>query len=181
MNKHLTRLAALAALALLSACGHHHGQLHGHGMHMAGLDPARPMLLVDAATAVPSMAVSPHTLSFAPSQREVEIVWRLPKAKAPGERQFRFLPDRGVTIVGEVKYKVQRLAGKNDPVNHGADGNDLTYIDPQQNEIVDCRVLEDGLAFRCLNRHTRPGKFKYALIITDGKDIFAIDPPLANW
>ncbi len=177
MKKHLARLAALAALALLSACGHH----HGHRGHWSGLDPARPALQIDLSTPVPSIGVSPHTLEFAPGQRDVEIVWTLPKAQAPGARQFRFVPGRGITIVGEVKYKVQRLVGKDDTLAHGQDGRDLTYIDPQQDQIVNCRGSDDGLEFRCLNRHTRPGKFKYAIIITDGKDIFAVDPPLANW
>lgn len=177
MKKYLARLGAAAALALLSACGHH----HGHIGHMSGLDPSRPMLLIDASTPVPTIAVSPRVLEFAPAQRDVEIVWALPKAKEPGARQFRFVPDRGIAIVGEVKYKVQHLLGKDDKLAHGQDGSDLTYIDPKQDEIVNCRGSEDGLEFRCLNRHTRPGKFKYAVIITDGKDIFAIDPPLANW
>ena len=125
----------------------------------------------------PSFFVSPHTLVFKEPGRSVEIVWSLPK-----DAKLRFSPAKGIVINGEIKERVQRLPkdGGNDKAASRS-AVDTTYIDPEQNEIVDCKVRADGFQFTCLNKHTRPGRYKYSVRLTDGNADYLIDPDLDNW
>ncbi len=47
-------------------------------------------------------------------------------------------------------------------------------------EIVDCRPAQDGLSFSCLNRHTKPGKFKYTVRLEGTPAIAPLDPVVVN-
>jgi hypothetical protein len=55
-------------------------------------------------------------------------------------------------------------------------------IDGKQEEIIRCSPRNDGLEFSCLNRHTKPGKYKYTIRVLDGsKPLEPLDPFIANY
>jgi hypothetical protein len=55
-------------------------------------------------------------------------------------------------------------------------------IDGAQEEIVRCAPRAEGLEFSCLNRHTRPGKYKYTIRVLDGsKPLAPLDPYIVNY
>ena len=47
-------------------------------------------------------------------------------------------------------------------------------------EITDCRPAQDGLSFSCLNRHTKPGKYKYTVRLEGSPAIAPLDPVVVN-
>lgn len=47
-------------------------------------------------------------------------------------------------------------------------------------EIVDCRIDKEGLVFSCLNRHTKPGKYKYTIKVEGNPAIAPLDPTVVN-
>ena len=47
-------------------------------------------------------------------------------------------------------------------------------------EIVDCRPAEDARSFSCLNRHTRPGKYKYTIKVQGTPVVKELDPIIVN-
>ncbi len=59
----------------------------------------------------------------------------------------------------------------------GANG---IVIEKKGNEFVDCKPAVDGRSFSCLNKHTKPGTYKYTVTL-DGKPAIApLDPALVN-
>jgi hypothetical protein len=97
--------------------------------------------------------VDPEPLRFTPEQRNVTIIWRLQ------DSALRFA-DNGVRIDGEVVAGGRPVA---------------------QNEIVDCRVVGDGRQFMCLNKNTRPGKYKYTVRVRLANgSIVEKDPTIFN-
>jgi hypothetical protein len=121
--------------------------------------------------------VSPNPLTFGKDQKNVTIAWRLPQGS-----KLRFAAKDGIVIDGEVTGNFHpnpdaRLYG-----GKVSSGNTSGMVpDPRQTEIVDCKVGKDGLEFTCLNKHTRPGIFKYTIKLTDGKTEFVRDPDILNW
>ena len=56
------------------------------------------------------------------------------------------------------------------------------YIDGGQTELVRCEVRgEDAREFSCLNRHSKPGIYKYTVRVTDGTTEIVNDPSVVNW
>ena len=49
-----------------------------------------------------------------------------------------------------------------------------------QDEIVGCRPIDDNAAFTCLNRHTRPGIYKYTVRVVTQGGVVAQDPQIMN-
>lgn len=47
-------------------------------------------------------------------------------------------------------------------------------------EIVDCRPAENGYKFQCLNRHTKPGRYKYTINVLKGATPLTLDPQVVN-
>jgi hypothetical protein len=48
-------------------------------------------------------------------------------------------------------------------------------------EIVKCQTTKDGTEFSCLNRHTKPGKYKYTIKVQEGqKPLDPLDPFVFN-
>ncbi|MCA0241797.1 MAG: hypothetical protein LCI02_13135 [Proteobacteria bacterium] len=59
--------------------------------------------------------------------------------------------------------------------------NGIVIEGPRQDEIVDCKPGEGGREFSCLNRNTRPGKYKYTIrVMQDGKELRPRDPEITN-
>lgn len=51
----------------------------------------------------------------------------------------------------------------------------------KQDEIVRCALGEDPKVFTCLNRHTKPGEYKYTVRLLDGgKPLAPLDPTVRN-
>lgn len=173
---------AFVAAALLVACSHHPGPrdhpggwpggTHGGG-YPSGRASETPVVIIDEKRGV---VISPAVLTFAPSQKDFDIVWSL---AADG---YRFLPIRegGIVIEGEIVDKVLRVP--TDVTGKGLEGGDrLLLLDRNQQEIIGCSVSDDGRQAKCRNRHTRPGIFKYTLRVTNGQKTVVVDPPMINW
>ncbi len=111
------------------------------------------------------IALNQDVLYFRTDERNVPITWRLPQ-----ESKLRF-PPNGIVIEGEVIDRVLRAQGGR---------AEAVALNPNQTEIVECRVLKDGLEFTCLNRNTRPGVYKYTLRVRDGDRLIERDPPIIN-
>lgn len=47
-------------------------------------------------------------------------------------------------------------------------------------EIVECRRAENGLKFQCLNKHAKPGRYKYTINVNKGKTRLTQDPHVVN-
>ena len=59
-------------------------------------------------------------------------------------------------------------------------GKDGIVIDNAGDEITDCRAAKDGKSFSCLNKHTKPGKYKYTVTLEGKPAIAPLDPVLVN-
>ncbi len=59
--------------------------------------------------------------------------------------------------------------------------NGIVVEGPKQDEIVDCRPGASGRDFSCLNRNSRPGRYKYTIrVLKDGKPLVPRDPEIMN-
>lgn len=164
-----TSLAALAVAALLGGCA-----LSGHDpMHRLHHDrDAHRRPLVELRDG--SIRVTPPVLLFLENEKDFDIVWRLPP-----DSPYRFAAG-GVEIEGELTDQVVRVT-RDKPVP-GAEGAErLLVLDRRQQEVVDCAPRDQGRAYACRNKHSRPGIYKYTLRLTDGRREFTLDPPMVNW
>lgn len=134
MKTTLKIAAAIAALGALSACQH---MPPGHcGNDGAPPDPTAPRVnVVDGA-----IVVDQEPLIFPRGQGPVTITWRLPESGP-----YRF-PGQGIAINGQV-IRGSLVALPKD-------------VEP---EITDCKTSPDGLKYSCLNKHTKPGEYKYTI------------------
>ena len=100
-------------------------------------------------------AVDPDPLRFARGQGEVTITWQL------GIGSSNRFAANGITIDGDVT-KSDRPA--------------------PQTEILKCSVSEDRTRASCVNRNTRPGRYKYTVRLesADGRALPAFDPHIVN-
>lgn len=75
-----------------------------------------------------------------------------------------------------------RLEGK------GGKGGKLTFPEngvvferAADGEIVDCKRSQDNTVFTCVNRHSRPGVYRYGINVNeDGKPLKPLDPYVWN-
>jgi hypothetical protein len=131
-------------------------------------DPTKPQVTVDIKDVGRPISVYPDPLVFPAGQKNVTIVWSLPKGS-----NLRF-PDNGIVIEGEITTRILRSKQANPT-------QDSLALDREQREIVDCRIANAGLEFTCLNRHTRPGLYKYTIrVLEDGRLLTPLDPTAMN-
>ncbi|GAB1390824.1 MAG: hypothetical protein AMXMBFR78_31420 [Rubrivivax sp.] len=103
-------------------------------------------------------AVSPDPLRFRQDQGAVVITWRLPGG------DYRFARN-GIVIDGEIDRPGSKAVSK----------------PREQNEIVDCKPLDEARQFQCIYRNTRPGTFKYTVrVLREGKALAPLDPEITN-
>jgi hypothetical protein len=57
---------------------------------------------------------------------------------------------------------------------------DGIVVNDARDEITDCRPEKNGLAFSCLNRHSKPGKFKYTIKVDGSPAVPPLDPIIIN-
>ncbi|NJR72461.1 MAG: hypothetical protein HC782_05610 [Gammaproteobacteria bacterium] len=57
---------------------------------------------------------------------------------------------------------------------------DGIVIDNAADEFVDCRPAKDGKSFSCLNKHSKPGKYKYTVTLQGKPAVAPLDPILVN-
>lgn len=144
--------------------------LLGGCAHLRGIpsleERSRPQVTVRDGRIV----ITPEILYYLPDERDVQIVWQLPK-----DSKYRFptrtnnAKEQGIVIEGRLTDRVLR----------STDGVDSVALE-KQDEIVRCEVRNEGLEFACLNRHTQPGLYKYTIRLRDGSNELKRDPPIAN-
>ncbi len=118
----------------------------------------------------PVISVSPEPLVFLKEQRDFRIEWTVPTGLA--------FPENGIVIEGQVMDPSNRSEALRPSMQaHKVVGP----INREQQEIVDCRRdKEDRQKFSCLNRHTKPGVFRYTIrVLADGK-VVESDPTIMN-
>lgn len=76
---------------------------------------------------------------------------------------------------------------KNVTITWRLDDASLTFapdgivIEDRQEEIVGCEIGKDARTFTCLNRHTKPGEYKYTVrLLQAGKPLSPYDPHVRN-
>lgn len=154
-------VAAICAL-LFSGCAH----------NIKGVptfeERSRPQVTVRDGRIV----VSPEILYYFPDERDVQVVWQLPR-----DSKYRFPVDQSISKEPGIVIE-GRLA---DRVLRGAAAPDSVALE-KQDEIVECVVRNEGLEFTCLNRHRQPGVYKYTIRLVEPKsrDRLVRDPPLVN-
>ncbi|MEO8185937.1 MAG: hypothetical protein ABI580_01045 [Burkholderiaceae bacterium] len=106
------------------------------------------------------IALNQDVLFFFPDERDVTVVWQLPKST-----RYRFPKENGIVIEGRLSDR--RVAG-----GVGLD---------RQDEIVNCSWRNDS-EFSCLNRHRVPGVYKYTIRVEDveTKKTIERDPAFVN-
>ena len=58
---------------------------------------------------------------------------------------------------------------------------DGIVIEKGEGEFVECGPSQDAAEFSCLNRHTRPGTYKYTIKVQEGqKPLEPLDPTVVN-
>ncbi len=58
---------------------------------------------------------------------------------------------------------------------------DGIVIEKGEGEFVQCQTRSEGIEFTCLNRHTRPGEYKYSIKVQDGNQPPIVrDPTIRN-
>jgi hypothetical protein len=116
-----------------------------------------------------NLAVTPNPIYFARDERG-EITWELNERST-----FRFSPN-AVVIEGRLVEPPQQsyTAATAADANRG----DLV-LDKNQDEII-CPRQEGGRKFFCINRHTRPGIYKYSIRVGDGTTEIELDPSIVN-
>lgn len=57
---------------------------------------------------------------------------------------------------------------------------DGVVIKDAGDEIVECHPEQGGLSFSCLNKHTKPGKYKYTVKLEGSPAVAPLDPVLVN-
>ncbi len=86
---------------------------------------------------------------------------------------LRFAKDQtNITITWRLEGKGGRLTFPENGVvfERAADG-----------EIVDCKRSQDNTVFSCVNRHSRPGVYRYGINVNeDGKPLKPLDPYVMN-
>jgi hypothetical protein len=144
---------ALAALAALSFSPSHAMPPCNDGA--AAPNPTMPKIsIVDGKYLVVDQ--EPLVFTARQKEKEVRITWQLPR-----EGGYRF-PKDGITFTDGKKRTGLRAT-----------------IDKQ---IGDCEQREDGLQFTCVNRHERPGTYKYTIKVEkDGKGLKPLDPLITNY
>lgn len=160
----MKRLGLVAAGLALTACTTIKGEF-----------PLPPAERPQVAVVNGSLVVSPEPLRFRvkpDGSGAVRIVWRLPR-----DEGFRFDKTNGIFIEGEV---VKPLPKPDVPRNEG--GQATIVIERRQDQIVECRAEDEGLAFSCLNKNSRKGTFSYSVRVRDAKGnlLPVLDPDVIN-
>ena len=155
--KNLLLAAAAASALMLGGCA---------SMCPCGESGAssHPTVTIDSRTMLPT--VSPDPLFFAQAQKNVTITWHL-----PANAGLKFAAD-GIVVDGELTDKPTG----GDKAMAAAGG---VVLQREQTEIVDCKPAGER-AYSCVNRHTRPGRYKYSVhVLQNGKPL-AADPQIMN-
>lgn len=114
-----------------------------------------------------------------------------PKGSAAGN------PTTPVVVVanGEITVDQETLRFSKDLVNvritwrlRSKDGSKLTFPPngvvferAARGEIVDCQRSKDNTEFSCLNRHTKPGVYRYGINVDEnGEPLKPLDPYIMN-
>lgn len=100
--------------------------------------------------------VTPDPLQFPNDRRPVTITWTLDASASA----FQFKNEQGVHVEKEVR-------------------KDKTEVAPDPEELK-CKVVAGGRQFKCVNRNSRAGTYKYSIrLMGPGGELF-LDPLIVN-
>ena len=137
------------------------GCAHDHGVLGKGWNPTKPIVEIKGGV------ISPDQLLLVfPPKVSGSITWTLADPK------FEFA-EKGIEIEGVLTDNVIRGEQVRSVV-----------LNPKQVEIVECTRSTDGLQFKCNNKHTGPGVYKYTIRIkarsSSDKSPPDLDPVVVN-
>jgi len=145
-------LVSFALVLLLSGCAH----------FVKPPDPVRPQVFVVDGRLI---VVNAEPLVFT-RRGEVTVTWHLPKGYTFDERQGIVIEGR---LVSQTKVPREGLIQQ------------IYVLDPKQDEIVRCSASKDASEFSCVNRNTKPGRYKYTIRVRDGTKLLEpLDPWVVN-
>lgn len=143
-------LIAATCALLLAGCAH----------SPSAPDPVRPQVFVVDGR---FLVVDAEPLVFT-RRGAITITWHLPKG-------YTFDQKQGIVIEG--------LLLKQTRVLREGEVHQTYVLDPKQSEIT-CGPGKDRSEFSCLNRNTKPGRYKYTIHLEGAASIEALDPWIMN-
>lgn len=144
-------LFTLALAGLLAGCGHHHGKHPDHGSGQPKPGPTVASVQVEGTR----VQVSPELLYFSAKRGPATIEWTL-----PADSPYRFA-DKGAVTIQSVEV------GLTDA--------------PRPEAVFKCAMGDKGKSYRCENRVSRPGVYKYTLRLQGPNgQVIERDPPIIN-
>jgi len=146
-------LISLAFALGLSGCAHFVKQP----------DPARPQVFVVEGRLI---VVNAEPLVFT-RRGEVTITWHLPKGS-----NYTFPETQGIVIDGELVRETRVVREGLIVQTH--------ELNPNQKEVGACATSRDRKEVSCVNRNSRPGKYKYTIRVRDGSELKSLDPWVVN-
>lgn len=103
-----------------------------------------------------------------------------PMVVVVGGKIQRVVPDPLVFAPDQVNVTVTWRLPKDGTLTFPAKGG-IVFEAKASDEIVNCRASEDRKEFSCLNRHSKPGIYKYVVQVDDnGKPLDPLDPHLVD-
>lgn len=103
-----------------------------------------------------------------------------PMVVVVGGKIQRVVPDPLVFGADQVNVNVTWHLPKDGTLTFPAKGG-IVFEAKASDEIVNCRASEDRKQFTCLNRHSKPGIYKYLVQVEDnGKPLEPLDPHLVD-
>jgi len=131
-----------------------------------------PVVVIDSRAQTPLPVVIPDPLHFTKNQTDVRVAWHLPPNSGLS------FPENGITIDGEVVHRSAK--GYENRVASAAASKDGEIVLREQTEVVDCKPAS-AVEFTCLNRHTRPGVYKYTVRVRlPSGQVIEQDPRMMN-
>jgi hypothetical protein len=122
---------------------------------VAKLDPQNPnVYVVDGR----HLVVDQEPLHFGKERKNVTVVWRLP-------------PDSGYAFPEKGGITFREIVKERDGIRFGDAGG----------EFPKCSSEEKGLKYSCLNVHSRPGTYMYAIRVVRGSEVLELDPTIVNY
>lgn len=157
MPHHLTlsprarRVLPSLAAALLLAGCSHHGHRPDHGAGQPRPHQAVAELKVDGG----KVQVSPELLYFSARRGPATITWTL-----PADSPFNFVKE-GAIVIKAVEVGLTNA--------------------PRPEDVFKCSLGDKGKSYRCENRVTRPGVYKYTIRLQGANgQVIERDPPIIN-
>jgi hypothetical protein len=157
MNKRLLLVASLAVATLV-------------GCSLIPFAPP-PATLPQVSIVDGHLVVSPEPLNFRVGEGEIVVVWRLPAGSG-----YSF-PPNGIVPEGQWIEKPVDIAK-----SRAAAPRVLKQYDLVEQDQMVCPPQQGGTEFRCINKRTKKGHFKYTInVVGPDKQTLTLDPGYWNF